>query len=140
MMRILPLVDTSLYGKSVVDYAAWAAATSTATIDMLHVVATNEMLASQMPVHPGGAVILAGELPFDDAMKQRAKEGGILLAKARSTLNSRGIWDANTRSSKEALSTSRSSPQDVRTSSSWANEVSMPISLGSPLAGTWSGS
>ena len=96
-MRILALVDTSLYGKSVVDYAAWAAATSTATVDMLHVVATNEMLASQMPVHPGGAVILAGELPFDDAVKQRAKEGGILLAEARSTLNSRGIWDAYTK-------------------------------------------
>ena len=96
-MRILALVDTSLYGKSVIDYASWAAATANATLQVLHVISPNELLASRLPAHPGGAVILSGEMTYDEDLAQLRVKAGVLLAEARTTLMSRGLTDVYTR-------------------------------------------
>jgi nucleotide-binding universal stress UspA family protein len=96
-MRILALVDTSLYGRSVIDYASWAAATANATLQVLHVISPNELLASRMPAHPGGAVILSGEMTYDEDLAELRTKAGVLLAEARTTLMSRGLTDVHTR-------------------------------------------
>jgi nucleotide-binding universal stress UspA family protein len=96
-MRILALVDSSLYGKSVIDHATWAAASRGATLELLHVISPNELLANRVPVHPGGAMIVAGELTQDRKLAALRLKGGVLLAAARTTLVSRGLTNVRTR-------------------------------------------
>jgi nucleotide-binding universal stress UspA family protein len=96
-VRVLALVDTSLYGRSVIDYASWAAATANATLQVLHVISPNELLANRLPAHPGGAVILSGEMTYDEDLAALRVKAGVLLAEARTTLTSRGLTDVYTR-------------------------------------------
>jgi nucleotide-binding universal stress UspA family protein len=95
-MRILALVDSSLYAKSVIDHASWAAATTGATLDVLHVISPNELLAKNMPVHPAGAMVIAGELTHDEELAALRLKGGVMLGRARTTLVSSGLTDVYT--------------------------------------------
>jgi nucleotide-binding universal stress UspA family protein len=97
MMRTLALVDLSLYGKSVIDHASWIAATTHSTLDILHVVSANEIIAKRMPVHPGGAMMLAGELTQDEELEELRLQGGVMLAETRTALMSRGLINVRTR-------------------------------------------
>jgi nucleotide-binding universal stress UspA family protein len=97
MMRIVALLDRSIYRKSVVDHAAWIAATANGTVDLLFVVARNEHLANRMPAHPTGAIILSDGMTIDDELARIRESGEVVLAEAAAALNAMGIDDVRTR-------------------------------------------
>lgn len=97
-MRIAAMIDRSIYRKSVIDHAAWlASATSTATVELLFVVARNEHIANRMPAHPAGAVILSDGMTIDEELAKIRSIGEGLLEEGEAVLRSAGIADVRTR-------------------------------------------
>ena len=90
-MHITALIDQSIYRKSVIDHAAWVAATADATVELLHVVARNEYLVDRMPAHPTGAIIFSDSMTIDDEIAKLREHGEVLLAEGESALRSKGI-------------------------------------------------
>lgn len=99
-MRVVALLDQSIYADSVVGYAAEIAARSGANVDLIHVVSRDEHLDHGLVgYHPGGLAIFAAETIHDiEAQMAAAHEAGkALLQKSRATLLERGAGLVRTR-------------------------------------------
>lgn len=93
-MRILALVDQSLYARSVVDYAAELAGHTGAEIDLLHVLSRIELLdTALLGYHPGGVAVLASNLAGSEerTMSQARERAQEFLAECRATLLEAGV-------------------------------------------------
>lgn len=103
MSRILALIDGSIYSRSVCDYAAWAAGTINASVEILHVLGRRDT--------PSAPTDLSGSLNADarDQLllelatldEQRAKlthhRGRVILEEAKTRLQQNNIAEVTTR-------------------------------------------
>jgi nucleotide-binding universal stress UspA family protein len=93
-MRIVALVDRSLYAQSVIDHTAWLAAEKDAGVDLVQIVSPNELMAERMPpAHPGGPVVITRDKTLDDEIAERHQSAHRQLEKARLSLAARGVRD-----------------------------------------------
>lgn len=101
--RVLSAVDASLYGASVADHAAWAAARLGAPIDFLHVLDRQEEVAPISDL--SGSLVLGAQesllMQLTEADAQRSKlnreRGRLLLKTAAERARSMGATVAETR-------------------------------------------
>jgi len=92
-MRILALIDQSIYAKSVIDYAAELAAGTGAEVDLLHVLSRVELLdTTLLGYHPGGVAVLARNLVESEerTMSEARQRADVLLLESRASLLERG--------------------------------------------------
>ena len=97
MTKLLALIDASVYGRSVCDHAAWAAARLGASVEVLHVLGRRD--TSSIPADDTGSLAadardaLLAELAALDAEKARLaqKRGRLILDEAKAHLGAAGI-------------------------------------------------
>jgi len=97
MTKLLALIDASVYGRSVCDHAAWAAARMDASVEVLHVLGRRD--TSSIPADYTGSLAadardaLLAELAALDAEKARLaqKRGRLILDEAKARLGAAGI-------------------------------------------------
>jgi nucleotide-binding universal stress UspA family protein len=93
-MRILALIDHSIYARSVVDYAAELAASTGAEVDLLHVLSRVELLdTTLLGYHPGGVAVLASNLVESEerTMSEARQRAETLLVESRASLLESGV-------------------------------------------------
>lgn len=106
-MRILALIDQSLYARSVIDYAAELAVRTGAEIDLLHVLSRVELLdTTLLGYHPGGVAVLASNLVESEerTMSEARERAHKLLAESRATLLEAGVGLVRTHAVESDLS------------------------------------
>jgi nucleotide-binding universal stress UspA family protein len=96
-MKIVALIDRSLYAQSVIDHAAWLAAHKGGSVDLIQIVSPNELMAAGMPpIHPGGPVVLNRDSTVDAQVADLKQKAAVQLAEARESLATRGILEVRT--------------------------------------------
>lgn len=97
-MKIVALVDLSLYGYSVIDHTIWLAREQQASVELVHVVSPNELAAANFaPMHPGGAMLLEPEDGLEAKVARLTRQGRERLEQARIQLNEAGVHDVQLR-------------------------------------------
>ncbi|MCF1460430.1 universal stress protein [Agrobacterium vitis] len=102
MIKIIGLIDGSIYAQSVCDHIAWIAGRSEVSVDILHVIGRRDL--STEPVNLSGNIglgartALLAELAELDAQKARTAQhrGRLLLEEAKARLQAVGINSVNT--------------------------------------------
>jgi nucleotide-binding universal stress UspA family protein len=102
MTKLLALIDGSIYSKSVVDYTAWAAQRTQASVEILHVLGRRDV--SSAPADLSGSVgvdardTLLEELAQLDENRARLaqKRGRVILQEARQRLADAGVSEIKT--------------------------------------------
>ncbi|MUO78876.1 universal stress protein [Agrobacterium vitis] len=102
MIKIIGLIDGSIYAQSVCDHIAWIAGRSEVSVDILHVIGRRDL--STEPVNLSGNIglgartALLAELAELDAQKARTAQhrGRLLLEDAKARLQAMGIDSVNT--------------------------------------------
>ncbi|MUZ73905.1 universal stress protein [Agrobacterium vitis] len=102
MIKIIGLIDGSIYAQSVCDHIAWIAGRSEVSVDILHVIGRRDL--STEPVNLSGNIglgartALLAELAELDAQKARTAQhrGRLLLEEAKMRLQTVGIDNTNT--------------------------------------------
>ncbi|KAA3510754.1 universal stress protein [Agrobacterium vitis] len=102
MIKIIGLIDGSIYAQSVCDHIAWIAGRSEVSVDILHVIGRRDL--STEPVNLSGNIGLGArtallkELAELDAQKARTAQhrGRLLLEEAKARLQAVGIDRVNT--------------------------------------------
>ncbi|MVA54539.1 universal stress protein [Agrobacterium vitis] len=102
MIKIIGLIDGSIYAQSVCDHIAWIAGRSEVSVDILHVIGRRDL--STEPVNLSGNIglgartALLAELAELDAQKARTAQhrGRLLLEEAKARLQAVGIDSVNT--------------------------------------------
>ncbi|NSZ18415.1 universal stress protein [Agrobacterium vitis] len=102
MIKIIGLIDGSIYAQSVCDHIAWIAGRSEVSVDILHVIGRRDL--STEPVNLSGNIglgartALLAELAELDAQKARTTQhrGRLLLEEAKARLQAVGINSVNT--------------------------------------------
>lgn len=103
MAKITALIDASVYGASVCDHAAWAAARLGASVELLHVLGRRS--AASAPVDYSGSLgadgrdaLLEELVAFDREHAQLAqRRGRLILDQAKRRLMDAGVADVTTR-------------------------------------------
>ncbi|HET8729370.1 MAG TPA: universal stress protein [Alphaproteobacteria bacterium] len=102
-MRALALLDRSIYGRSVISYAAWLAAPAGGRVDLLNVVSPAEIAAGRLAIAGtltiGASPGLVSEVAVDtdDEAQRLAASGEVLLEAARHDLIESGVTDVHHR-------------------------------------------
>lgn len=97
-MTIVAFIDGSIYGRSVIDYTAWLARAQDAAVELVHVVASNDLRAEQIAqMHPTGPVLIAGDATLDAQIDELAQQGRAQLDEAREQLEAAGVFGVQTR-------------------------------------------
>lgn len=92
-MRILALVDHSIYAQSVIGYAADVASTTGAEVDLLHVISRRELLETTLVgYHPGGVAMMASNVVENEEqiLADARRRGEVLLLESHTALLARG--------------------------------------------------
>lgn len=103
MTAFMALIDGSIYSKSVCDHAAWAAARTGASVDVLHVLGRRD--ASSAPVNLSGNLdadardtLLAELVSLDEQKAKLAqKRGRVILDEAKARLLDAGVSNVTTK-------------------------------------------
>jgi nucleotide-binding universal stress UspA family protein len=100
--KIIALVDGSIYSASVCDHAAWIAARTGASVELLHVLGRREGAATQDlsgAIRLGARTALMAELAELDAQRAKlvAHRGRAILEDAHAILIRDGVTDITTR-------------------------------------------
>ena len=96
-MTVLGLVDQSLYHRSVVEHAAWAASSAKTSLEITHVISPSELLMNRMPTHPGGAVIRANDMTQGEELAALRMRGEEILTESRALAEASGAANISTR-------------------------------------------
>ena len=102
-MKLIALIDGSIYSQSVCDHAAWAATRAGATVEVLHVLGRRDV--SSAPVDLSGNLdadardTLLGELASLDAQRAKLaqKRGRMILDQAKARLAEAGVGQVSTK-------------------------------------------
>lgn len=97
-MTIVSFIDGSIYARSVVDHTAWLARAHNADVELVHIVASNDLRAEQVAqMHPTGPVLLAADPLLDARIDELTAQGRAQLAEARDRLAEAGVFGVRTR-------------------------------------------